>query len=221
MSNVLLVNRSGYYSRLKALPSSRAVENEKITALITTTFIENRHVYGSRRIKKGLAKNGFIISRRRICRIMKKEGLSFKKRRKFVATTDSKHNLPIAPNLLNREFNVVQPDKYYVGDITYIWTNEGWLYLAIVIDLFSRQVIGWSMDATMKTSLVNDALSMALWVRKPNKGLISHTDRGSQYASYSHRKLLKSYGVIQSMSRKGNCWDNAVAESFFHTLKTE
>lgn len=136
-------------------------------------------------------------------------------------TTDSNHNLPIAPNLLNREFSVNQANKYYVGDITYIWTEEGWLYLAVVIDLFSRQVVGWSMNKSMRASLVNDALSMAIFKRKPAKGLIWHTDRGSQYASYSHRALLESHGIIQSMSRKGDCWDNAVSESFFHTLKVE
>ena len=136
-------------------------------------------------------------------------------------TTDSKHNKPIAPNLLKRKFTVLEANRYYVGDITYIHTQEGWLYLAVVIDLFSRKIVGWSMDNRMKAKLVNDALLMALWKRKPNKGLVWHTDRGSQYASDSHRAILKDHHVIQSMSRKGNCWDNAVSESFFHTLKTE
>ncbi len=161
------------------------------------------------------------MSRRRIIRLMKKAGLYCKTRKKFRATTDSSHNKPIADNLLERQFNVTEPDRYFVGDITYIATDEGWLYLAVVIDLFSRMVIGWSMDKTMKTQLVNDALFMAIWKRKPSKGLVWHTDRGSQYASDSHRKLLGDHGIIQSMSRKGNCRDNAVSESFFHTLKTE
>lgn len=221
MCHVLRVCRSGYYHWLHALPSSRALENEKITAVIKAAFIENRHVYGTRRIKKALAKEGFIVSRRRIGRIMKKENLCYKIRKKFKVTTDSKHNVPIAPNLLNREFSVAKPNKYYVGDITYIWREEGWLYLAVVIDLFSRQVVGWSMNKNMKASLVNDALLMAVFKRKPGKGLIWHTDRGSQYASHSHRALLKSHGIVQSMSRKGDCWDNAVSESFFHTLKVE
>ncbi len=161
------------------------------------------------------------MSRRRIIRLMKKAGLYCKTRKKFRATTDSSHNKPIADNLLERQFNVTEPDRYFVGDITYIATDEGWLYLAVVIDLFSRMVIGWSMDKTMKTQLVNDALFMAIWKRKPSKGLVWHTDRGSQYASDSHRKLLGDHGIIQSMSRKGNCRDDAVSESFFHTLRTE
>ncbi len=134
-------------------------------------------------------------------------------------TTNSKHDLPIAKNHLKREFTVAEPNQVYVGDITYIPTQEGWLYLAVVIDLFSRQVVGWSMAERMQARLINDALIMAIWKRKPAKGLIWHTDRGSQYASDSHRLLLSQHGIVQSMSRKGNCWDNAVAESFFPQLK--
>ena len=131
------------------------------------------------------------------------------------------HTLPISPNHLQRDFYSSNSNKVYVGDITYIPTNEGWLYLAVVIDIFSRKVVGWSMNHTLHTSLVNNALEMAIKRRKPNKGLIYHTDRGSQYASYEHKNLLEKYGIIQSMSKKGDCWDNAVAESFFHSLKTE
>ena len=136
-------------------------------------------------------------------------------------TTDSKHTLPISPNVLARDFTASMPNEKYVGDITYLWTQEGWLYLAVVIDLFSRKIVGWSIKNHMRSSLVNDALLMAIWRRKPSKGLIWHTDRGSQYASYSHRRILQQHGIQQSMSRKGNCWDNSVAESFFSTLKTE
>ncbi len=161
------------------------------------------------------------MSRRRIARLMRQAGLWCQTKKKFKATTDSKHNQAIAPKLLKRQFTVSHPDRYYVGDITYIYTQEGWLYLAVVIDLFSRNVVGWSMDRRMNAQLVNDALLMALWKRKPTKGLVWHTDRGSQYASDSHRAILKEHHVTQSMSRKGNCWDNAVSESFFHTLKTE
>ena len=157
------------------------------------------------------------------------------KRRFKVMTTDSNHSLPIAPNILNRDFYASKVNEKYVGDRSinkkilnisffntrYITTSEGWLYLSTVIDLYSRKIVGWSMDETMKVSLVNDALKMALISRNPDKGLIWHTDRGSQYASYEHKDLLKRHGIIQSMSRKGNCHDNAVAESFFHTLKTE
>ena len=149
-------------------------------------------------------------------------GLSCKTKRKFKATTDSNHTKPVAPNLLDRQFDVAAPDQAYVGDITYVWTREGWLYLAVLIDLFSRHIVGWSMDQNMKAKLVNDALISALWKRKPGKGLVWHSDRGSQYASESHRALIAiHHGIIQSMSRKGNCWDNSVAESFFKTLKTE
>ena len=159
--------------------------------------------------------------RRRIGRLMGAAGLACKAKRKFMAATHSKHKLPIAPNLLDRQFTMQQPNQAYVGDITYIYTLEGWLYLAVVIDLYSRQVVGWSMAEHMRAKLVNDALLMAVWKRKPGKGLIWHADRGSQYASGSHRALLKEHGITQSMGRKGNCWDNAVSESFFHTLKTE
>lgn len=152
---------------------------------------------------------------------MREENLMVKTKRKFKVTTDSKHDKPIAPNLLNREFTVDTPDTVYVGDITYIPTREGWLYLAVVIDLFSRAVVGWAMSSRMTSDLVNNALLMAIWKRKPAKGLISHSDRGSQYASDSHRKIHINHGIKASMSKKGDCWDNAVAESFFHTLKTE
>ena len=183
--------------------------------------MENRCSYGTRRIRSALLNRGVLISRRRVRNLMRQQGLKCKTKRKFKVTTDSKHQLAISPNLLKRDFFADFPDKKYVGDITYIWTDEGWLYLATVIDLFSRKIVGWSMDKTMKASLVNDALRMAIWNRKPKRGLLWHTDRGSQYASDSHRELLQEHGIIQSMSRKGNCWDNAVAISFFHTLKTE
>lgn len=164
---------------------------------------------------------GYVVSRRRVKKLMKANHLSCKTKRRFRITTDAQHGFATAPNLLNRDFNAQRPDQKYVGDITYIHTKEGWLYLAIVIDLYSRKVVGWSMDKSMTKDLVNQALLMAIWTRKPKKGLLWHTDRGCQYASESHSKLLSVYGITQSMSRKGNCWDNAVAESFFHTLKTE
>ena len=153
---------------------------------------------------------------------MKQIGLMVKTKRKFrPATTDSKHNSSVAPNLLNREFKAKAPNQKYVGDITYIATTQGWLYLATVIDLFSKKVVGWSIDTHMKTTLVNNALTMAFKSRTPKAGLLWHTDQGTQYASREHRALLEKYSVTQSMSRKGNCWDNACAESFFATLKTE
>lgn len=215
------VSRSGYYDWLNRPQSNRDKENKKLTQMIKEIFIKNRNIYGTRRIVRILANDGIFISRHRIGKLMAKANLKCKTKKKFKVTTDSKHNKPISPNLLNRQFNVTRPDTYWVGDITYIPTKKGWLYLATVIDLYSRQVIGWSMADHMRAKLVNNALTMALFKRKPKKGLIWHTDQGSQYASDSHRSILKDHKIIQSMSKKGDCWDNAVAESFFHTLKTE
>jgi len=184
-------------------------------------FENSLKTYGTRRLKRALLSHGYIVSRRRIGYLMKELGLRCKTKKRFKATTDSNHDYPVSPNLLNRQFDVAQPDTHYCGDITYVWTQEGWLYLAVVIDLFSRKIVGWSMASRMKASLVNDALLMALWSRKPKRGLIWHTDRGSQYCSGSHRKIISDHGIQQSMSRKGNCWDNSVSESFFHSLKVE
>jgi putative transposase len=218
---VLEVGRTSYYDWLKSTPTKRDTENKLLSEKVKDIFIENYCNYGSRRISQTLKQKGVAISRRRVSKLMKSKGLFCKVKRRCKVTTDSKHNLPIARNILNRDFSATHPNQKYVGDITYIWTDEGWLYLATVIDLFSRKIVGWSMNDTMTTKLVNNALLMAIWKRKPPKGLIWHTDRGSQYASHSHRDVLKEHGIIQSMSRKGNCWDNAVAENFFHTLKTE
>jgi transposase InsO family protein len=221
MCKCLGVNRSSYYDWRRSNKSRLSMENEMLSERILQIFKEGRQSYGTRRIKRALGRQGFIVSRRRIGRLMKHMNLSCKTKKRFRATTDSKHKLPVSDNHLERNFNVEQPDKCYVGDITYIYTESGWLYLAVVIDLFSRKVVGWSMADHMKSELVNNALLMALWKRKPGKGLLWHTDRGSQYASTSHREILRQHGIKQSMSRKGNCWDNAVSESFFHTLKTE
>ena len=221
LCSVLSVSRSAYYAWTTAVESRKAKRDKELKAAITAAFTQNRAVYGTRRLKEVLAKQGDSVSRRRIGRIMQEAQLACKTKRRFRATTNSKHDLPIAPNQLARQFEVNQANQVYVGDITYLHTQEGWLYLAVVIDLYSRQIVGWSMAERMKTKLVNDALIMAIWKRKPAKGLLWHTDRGSQYDSDSHRKLLKQHGIQQSMSRKGNCWDNAVSESFFHTLKTE
>lgn len=226
LCSVMRVSSSAYYAwawawAAAASDRKKATRDKELTEVITTAFTQNRAVYGTRRLKTVLEKQGETVSRRRIGRLMEEAQLRCKTKRRFKATTDSKHNLPIAPNQLDRQFNVDSPDQAHVGDITHIPTDEGWLYLAAVIGLYSRRVVGWSMAGNMKTKLVNDALIMAIWKRKPKKGLLWHSDRGSQYASVDHRKLLKRYGIKQSMSRKGNCWDNAVSESFFHTLKTE
>jgi len=222
MCRILKVDRVSYYHWINNGCRVKRVD-EKLNELIEIIFEQGRGNYGTRRIKTALIdRYGLIISRRRIGAIMKNLSLKAKTKKRYkINTTDSNHNLPIAPNLLNRDFYASSPNEKYVGDITYIPTNEGWLYLATVIDLYSRKIVGWSMADTMKTTLVNDALNMAIKTRKPPKGLIWHSDRGSQYASYSHKDFCKENGIIQSMSRKGNCWDNAVAESFFHTLKTE
>lgn len=221
MCRVLQVSRSGYYEYLRRFPSCHARNDDLLRAQIKEAFAMGRKHYGTRRIKIELKKQDASASRRRISRLMREEDLIVKSKRKFKVTTDSNHDKPIAPNLLERQFTVDTPNTVYVADITYIPTREGWLYLAVVIDLFSRAVVGWSMNSSMKADLVNKALLMAIRKRKPAKGLISHTDRGSQYASDSYRQIQIDHGIKASMSRKGDCWDNAVAESFFHTLKTE
>lgn len=221
MCKVLKVNRASYYHWLSSGSVIKKVDI-KLNELVEFIFNQGRNAYGTRRIKdKLLLYYGLFVSRKRISNIMKNLNLKVKMKRRYKNTTDSNHNLPIAPNILDRDFYASNKDEKYVGDITYISTGEGWLYLATVIDLYSRKVVGWSMDDTMKVSLVNNALNMALRHRTPKKGLIWHTDRGSQYASYSHKDLLEKYNITQSMSRKGNCWDNAVAESFFKSLKNE
>jgi transposase InsO family protein len=221
MCRVLHVSRSGYYESLNRSPSRHSLEDDQLRSKVTAAFKFGRSNYGTRQIKETLQKQQIKTSRRRIGRLMREEQLHVQTKRKFKVTTDSNHNNPIAPNLLQREFSVISPNTAYVGDITYIPTREGWLYLAVVIDLFSRAVVGYSMGSRMTTNLVNNALLMALWKRKPARGLIFHSDRGSQYASDSYRNILTTHGIRASMSRKGNCWDNAVAESFFHTLKIE
>jgi putative transposase len=221
MCAFMKVSRSGYYEWLYSPATDKRQQDEELIKIMKFIFKEGRSTYGTRRIKKKLALQNKIVSRRRIGRLMTDAGLVCKTKRKFRATTDSKHTKLISPNLLERQFTVARQDRYWTGDITYIPTSEGWLYLAVVIDLYSRQIIGWSMSSRMKAELVNNALLMAIWKRKPTAGLIWHTDRGRQYASDSHRRIINDHRLIQSMSRKGNCWDNAVSESFFHTLKTE
>ena len=185
-------------------------------------FYEHKARAGARKIQRDLDEEGLHCCLKTITRSMKRQGLVPKASRKYrVTTTDSNHNLPVAPNRLQRNFTASKPNQKWAGDITYIRTSEGWLYLAVVIDLYSRKVIGWSMATHMKAGLVCDALSMALWRRRHPKGVIFHSDRGSQYCSGQYRKLLAKYKMPQSMSRKADCWDNACVESFFHSLKVE
>jgi transposase InsO family protein len=215
------VERSGYYAWLKRKPGKRAVSNDELDKKIMAIFKKHLSRYGAKRITDELRDEGETYGKNRVARRMKHLGLRAKAKKKFKVTTDSKHNLPIAPNLLNRDFTTRSPNQKWCGDISYVWTDEGWMYLAVVIDLYSRAVIGWSIQPTMSRQLVCDALMMALWRRGFPGGVLFHSDRGSQYCSNDYRKMLKSFGFICSMSRKGNCWDNAVAESFFHSMKTE
>lgn len=221
MCQVLAVSRSGYYEWLHRSPSPHVEADQQMQDKVQRCFAQGRGTYGTRRIKHLLAQEGLQVSRRRIGRVLAQAGLRCKTRRKFKAPTTTGQAQTVAPNQLNREFTVQVPDTVYVGDITYLPTGEGWLYLAVVLDLCSRAVVGWSMANHMRAELVKHALAMALGQRQPAAGLLMHTDRGSQYGAESYRQLLAQHQVQASMSRKGNCWDNAVAESFFHTLKTE
>lgn len=189
---------------------------------IQQIYQASRQTYGSPRIHAALVAKGFQVGRQRVVRLMQKLDLMACKKRKFKATTDSEHELPIAQNILSRDFTATEPDQAWVADITYIWTTEGWLYLAVIIDLFSRRVVGWSMAEHMRTALILTALEAALGHRVPSStGLVFHSDRGSQYASGDYQSALHKAGITCSMSRRANCWDNAVAESFFGTIKTE
>jgi putative transposase len=193
----------------------------ELIARVRQIHSDTRGSYGSRRMSGQLRDDGYNASRYRARSLMEKAGVSVKHRKKFKRTTDSNHKLPVAANLLNRQFEVERPNTVWCVDITYLWTIEGWLYLAVVLDLYSRKIVGWAMSNRLTAPLVKEALSMAYWRRKPEKGLIHHSDRGSQYAGNDYQKLLEQYSMVCSMSRKGNCWDNAVVESFFHSLKTE
>jgi putative transposase len=222
MCKVLNVSRSGYYAWSKRPPSPRTLENEKLSEEIQQIHQDSRKTYGSPRIQMALMAKGWEVSRQRVARLMEKLGITAQTKRKFKATTDSGHDLPIAPNVLDRNFVTSEPDQTWVADITYIWTTEGWVYLAVILDLFSRRIVGWSMAEHLRSELVLSALDAALGHRVPSTaGLLFHSDRGSQYASDTYQSALRNAGITCSMSRRANCWDNAVAESFFGTLKTE
>lgn len=216
--HLLGVSRSGYYEAQRR-PAKPAVC--KASVHLKAAFQTSQQSYGSRRLVTAMAAAGISIGRYKVRRLMRQSGLKPVWKRKFVHTTDSKHDLPVASNVLNRQFNPTAPNLAYATDITYIRTGAGWLYLAIVLDLYARKVVGWAMAPTMPAQLVCDALNMAIVQRRPAPGLIVHSDRGSQYASESYQDLLTKHGFVCSMSRKGNCWDNAVAERFFLNLKME
>lgn len=221
MCAALGVSSSGYYAWRSRPESKRAQINRALLGRIRAIHTSSRQTYGHRRVQAALRADGHAVGRHRGARLMRAHGLRPKTRRKFRATTDSKHGHPVAANLLDRQFTVAAPNRVWTADITYIPTAEGWLYLAIVLDLFSRQIVGWAMDATMGQQLALRALTMAIQHQRPGPGLVHHSDRGSQYACRAHQKLLAKHAMLCSMSRKGNCWDNAPTESWFHTLKTE
>src|SRR3954453_20748794 len=221
MCRVLDVSSSGFYDWLGRPGSPRAVENRALVPKIQAIHGDSRRTYGSPRVHASLQDAGYRIGRHRVARRMRDNDSRAKTNRKFRVTTDSRHDHPVAPNRLDRQFTVAAPNTVWVADISYIPTREGWLYLAVVLDLFSRQVVGWAMDQQMPQELTLAALDMALQRRRPLPGCMHHSDRGSQYAAGDYQKKLAEHGIVCSMSRKGNCWDNAPMESFFHTLKTE
>lgn len=221
LCEVLGVSRSGYYAWCKRPEPARRRRDAQLTARIAAIHTRSRGTYGSPRIHAELAAQGHRVGRKRVARLMNQRGLQARRKRRFRATTDSRHAFPIAPNLLGRHFEVVAPNVAWVTDITYVWTRQGWLYLAAILDLFSRRVVGWATSDRIDRKLTLEALDGALRTRRPRPGLLHHSDRGSQYASGDYRKALATLDLRCSMSRQGDCWDNAVAESFFATLKTE
>jgi putative transposase len=222
MARVLNVSRSGFYEYLKRpFTGSRIGKRMAFDAEVRAIYTENRKLYGSEKIRQALLQRGKRHSRKRIAESMHRQELISKTKRGFKTTTDSRHSFPVAENLLDRKFSVSAPDQVYVSDITYLRSRTGWLYLTVVIDLYSRMVVGWSVSTTLRAEGVLEALKRAVWRRKPEKGLMIHSDRGVQYCCNAFRDAIRYHGFVQSMSRKGNCWDNAVAESFMKTVKTE
>ena len=221
MCGLLEVSRTGYSQWRGREPSDRARSNAALDAAVSQLHAVSRRSYGRPRIVQGLRKQGLRVGHERVRKSLARQGLRPLYRRPYRVTTASNHRKPVADNILDRRFDGWPINRAWVGYITYVATSKGWLYLAVVMDLGSRRIVGWSMSERMKAELVCDALKSAYWRRKPAAGLLMHTDRGSQYAGDSHRKLLKDYEMIQSMSRRGNCWDNSPMESFFKTLKVE
>lgn len=221
MCQTLAVSSSGYYAWVARPESRRTAEDRQLLAEIRVIHAESRSTYGSPRVHATLQAQGQRIGEHRVARLMRTSAIRAKTVKKWRATTDSAHQYPVVPNTLNRQFAVAHPNRVWAGDITYVWTAEGWLYLAVVLDLYSRRVIAWGMGSRLTQELATAALTMAVEHRRPASGVLHHTDRGSQYAATLYRELLAGHGLTASMSRRGNCWDNAVVESFFHTLKTE
>lgn len=221
MCRMVSVSRSGYYHWRQRPISAREQANQVLAKDIKRIFDDEKGRPGSPRITRRLQEEGQSAGRHRVARIMRDNGLRAKATKKYKATTNSNHSLPVAPNLLEQNFTADAPDQKWVSDITYIWTEEGWLYLAVVLELYSRRVLGWAIAERMTATLVCDALTMALWRRRMPKGVIVHSDRGSQYCSAAYQKLFNKHQLICSMSKKGDCYDNAAMESWNHSFKVE
>jgi putative transposase len=221
MCRALAVSPAGYYAWRSRPESARTIQTRILLSAIRVLHEESRETYGSPRIWRALREQGHQVGEHRVARLMRQANLQAKTVSKWRVTTDSAHRLPVAANHLNRQFTVAAPNQVWAGDLTYIWTREGWLYLAILLDLYSRAVVGWAMGARLTEELTQHALQMALHRRQPKPGLLHHSDRGSQYAANAYQQRLRAAGIRGSMSRRGNCWDNACVESFFGTLKRE
>ena len=221
LCRLLVVSPSGYYAAQGRPRSLHARRDERLAEQVTAVHLASKRRYGSPRVHAEIKATGARVGRKRVARLMREKKLAGRTRRRFRTTTDSKHDFPIAPNVLERDFTAIAPNRAWVTDITFLWTAQGWLYLAVILDLFSRRVVGWATSQNVDRHLALAALDAALARRRPTVGLVHHSDRGSTYASGDYRKALDARGIECSMSRKGDCWDNAVAESFFSTLKRE
>jgi putative transposase len=221
MCQVLVVSSSGYYAWRKRPISRRKMADDQLLINIEEIYVQSRYTYGSPRVHAVLRDQGMRCGCKRVARLMRQAGLQVRRKRSYKVTTQSNHALPVAPNVLNQQFTAVRPNQIWLADITYVATAEGWLYLAAVLDLYSRRIVGWSMQPTLNRKLVLAALNMALKQRRPPAGLLHHSDRGSQYACGDYQTLLADYNLLASMSRRGNCYDNAPMESFFASLKSE
>jgi len=221
MSEVLGVSRSGYHKWIRRKVSSKAIENQRLLSMIIFHYKRSRGRYGLPRILAAIRREGIVVNKKRIARLMRENKIKAKTKRRFKVTTRQNTSSEASENIVNQNFRATEKNQVWTSDITYLWTKEGWLYLAVIMDLYSRKIVGWSLSSSLSAELVVRSLMMALLHRNPEKGLIFHSDRGSQYTSNAVRRLIKNYQITQSMSSTGNCYDNAITESFFHTLKTE
>jgi len=221
MTKVLNISHGGYYDWRKKRVSKRQKFRDSLDGEVQRIYLQHKARYGAPRITAQLHKDGYTVDKKTVANSLKRQKLRAKSARKYKATTNSKHDLPVAPNLLEQDFSASQPNQKWVGDITYLWSDEGWLYLAVIIDLYSRSVVGWAMSERINRELVCDALAMALQRRGSPTKVIVHSDRGSQYCSKKYQKMITNHGLVCSMSKRGDCYDNACAESFFHSLKVE